>query len=371
MKIGIDAKWYFGGPPSGVRVIRNLVNNILAIDRSNQYYIFLNKKYKDQQVLFPGSQNVWLVYVWAGNNLLSNLFVVPLKANRLKLDVMLFQNFVSPFFVGRKVAYIFDALFVSFPQYFSPLERLYFFFIKYLSWFSDQIVTLSYEEKRRMTRHGFSNLEKIQVIYIGVEKSFTPMQHKSGHRKEDVKRKYNLPNRYLLYVGRLNARKNIELLVRALSKIRDRSIPLVIVGKEDWKQSDFRLLAKDDQISNRLIFTGWTADEDLPAIYAGATVFCFPSYAEGFGLPPLEAMASGVPVVSSNATCLPEVCGNAALFFSPQQPQELAAVIDRLLDDQELYREMVSRGIRHASGFAWESTARNFIAVFEKNQIYF
>jgi len=364
MKIGVDAKWYFGGPPSGVRVIRNLVHSLLEYDQENEYFIFMDKKYKAKELDFKPNERVKVIYLWAGNNMLSNVFVLPFKANKFHLDVMLYQNFVSPFHRGKKIAYIFDVLFESFPQFFTKRERIYFFFIKYFAWFSNGIITLSETEKKRLVAFGYAPEERVHAIYIGVDDSFTTLNKHESYRVEQVKMKYNLPNNFLLYVGRLNTRKNIENLLRAMVLIDDKTIPLVIAGKEDWKQFDYKSLIEESGIKSRVLFTGWTEDSDLPIIYSLATIFCFPSYAEGFGLPPLEAMASGVPVIVSNTTSLPEICGSSAMYISAEKPEDIAVAISQLLSRKELREVKVIEGLKHVSQFKWKNTAAQFYSVF-------
>jgi glycosyltransferase involved in cell wall biosynthesis len=164
----------------------------------------------------------------------------------------------------------------------------------------------------------------------------------------------------------VNKRKNIENLLQALPLINDKFIPLVIVGKEDWKQVDYTSFVENGGVRERILFTGWTDDEDLPVIYSLATVFCFPSFAEGFGLPPLEAMASGVPVVTSNVTSLPEICGKAVLYVSPENPSEMANAVNNLLENKSFYQLKVSEGIEHAREFTWEQAAKKFSLTFSK-----
>lgn len=364
MKIGIDAKWYFGGPPSGVRVIQNLVHSLLEYDRENEYYIFMDKHYDSKTLGFKLNERVKIIYLWAGNNLISNIFLLPFKANKLDLDVMLYQNFVSPFHKGKKIAYIFDVLFESFPQFFTKRERIYFFLIKYLASFSNGIITLSESEKKRLVAFGYAPEERVHAIHIGVDNSFKTLNKHGDYRVEQVKRKYNLPENFLLYVGRVNTRKNIENLLRAMALIDNKTIPLVIAGKEDWKQFDYKTLIEESGIKNRVLFTGWTEDDDLPIIYSLAKIFCFPSYAEGFGLPPLEAMASGVPVITSNTTSLPEVCGNACLYFSPNDPTQLASAIDKLLRDKKFAQGKILEGLNHAKLFSWQRCAQGFQIMF-------
>ena len=365
MKIGIDAKWYFEGPPSGKRVVRGLVDALLATDRKNEYYIFLNRKHSNEVFPVANAGNVRLVYVWAGNNMLSNVFVLPGYVSRFKLDVVLYQNFISVFGAGRNIAYIHDVLFLSNPEYYTIYERLYFAPLKFLTRRADCVITVSEEEKKRLIHFAFaSDAKKIHVAYHGVDTTFQPRDSYESKVVEEVKAMYALPDRFLLYVGRLNLRKNVDNLLRAIFLLRDKNIPLVIVGSSNWKESDHMRTIKELGIEHRVIFTG-SVFQSLGVVYALSTLFCFPSNAESFGLPPLEAMACGVPVVVANTTSLPEVCGEAGNYVSPNRPDEIAAMIDSLLGNEQLYREKSALGLAQSKKFTWDRAAQRVIEVIE------
>ena len=175
---------------------------------------------------------------------------------------------------------------------------------------------------------------------------------------------FKLPDEYLLFVGRLNLRKNIDNLLRAIPLLRNKTIPLVIVGADNWKKSNHLKIIRELKIEDRIVFTG-AVFKELGLIYSMAKVFCFPSYAESFGLPPLEAMASGVPVVVSNTTSLPEVCGDAGSYANPNKPEEIALAIDNLLTNDQLYSSKRQLGLVQAKKFTWTRAAQNVINSIE------
>jgi glycosyltransferase involved in cell wall biosynthesis len=362
MRIGIDAKWYFEGPPSGRRVVRALVDTLARMYPNTEFYFFLNKR--DQRKTFPPSgPNIYPVYVWAGNSLLSNLFVVPVWASRLKLDVVLYQNFVPPFGASKKVAYIHDVLFLSHPEFYTIYERLYFSPLRFLTLKADAVITVSEEERKRLIRYAYvrkTNL--LSVVHHGVDSTFQPRESHSPELVHSIRTRYALPERFLLYVGRLNLRKNVDNLLRAIPLLKDKSIPLVVVGSANWKESDHERTVQSLGIEQRIIFVGSVYD-NLGVLYSLATVFCFPSFAESFGLPPLEAMASGVPVVVSNTTSLPEVCGEAGTYADPLDPASIAKAIDSILGNAQLYAEMRRKGIDQAARFTWEKAAEKVLQV--------
>ena len=365
MKIGIDAKWYYEGPPSGQRVVKCLIDNILLLDKTNEYFIILDKSYKKKGNISK-NDHVKQVYLWAGNNLLSNVLLLPQVAYKYKLDLLLCQNFVPLFCRGKKVAYIHDALFLTYPQYYSRIEKLYFMPMKYLAKKSDLIITISNAEKLRLLQNGFKMKQNdIAVVYHGIDQKFRSKEDRNKEELHLVKEKYKLPDQYLLYVGRINARKNIETLLSAMPLLKNKSIPLIIVGAEDWKQSAYAEVMKDLNVAGRVSFTGSVSDIELGIIYALSRVFCFPSFAEGFGLPPLEAMASGIPTVVSNTTSLPEVCGDSGTYFNPSDTVELALKIDGLLENEQLYLEKRKMGFEWSSQFTWKNSAGKLIDIME------
>jgi len=360
VKIGIDAKWFYKGPPSGKNVVKNVVENIINQNIDNELFIFLDSSMKDNLFDFECS-NVKLVYVWSNNNLISNVFLVPIIAWKLKLDCMIFQNFV-PFYINCKtISFVYDVIFLSHPQYFTLKERIYLYPIKLLSHFASRICTISHSEKNRISSNCRISKDKIDVVHIGVSSSFKTRENFSQEMLHKVRERYGLPEAFLLYVGRLNERKNIFNTLKAVSLLKDYSIPLVLVGSYDWKMFDIEQVLHEMQIADRVKLVGFVSDEDLPLVYSLATVFLFVSFEEGFGLPPLEAMAAGVPVVVSDRSSLPEVCGEAGTYANPDCPQSIADAIVCLLSDCSMYHQKTNLGLSRAHQFTWDLTARNLI----------
>lgn len=366
MKIGIDAKWYFEGPPSGKRVVRSLVDHLLKSDDRNEYFIILNKKHRGRTFPVKESKNHHLCYVWAGNNLLSNMFLLPFLTYKNDLDALLYQNFTALFGRGKRIAFVYDVLFLSNPEYYTIYERLYFAPLRFLTQKAHAVITISEEEKKRLLHFKLSDdAGKIAVAHPCIDPGFAQREEHPPTVLDEVRLKFGLPPRFLLFVGRLNARKNIGNLLRAIPLLNNKDIQLVIVGADDWKKSNHDQVVKELGIESRILFTGGVGDKQLEIIYSLASVFCFPSYAEGFGLPPLEAMASGVPVVVSNTTSLPEVCGEAGNYVSPDKPEEIAMAIDSLLSNDQLYAEKKRLGLLQVKKFTWERAAQTVLRCIE------
>ncbi len=365
MKIGLDAKWLFSGNPSGKVVVTNLLKYLIEINELHQLYIFLKKGEENLSFPFP-KRNVKLIYVWGKNNQLSNLFVLPKHIRRLKLDVFL-SFYFSPLFINcKKVVFVFDAIFKSNPEYFTRKELFYFSTIKPLAQKSDLILTISESEKKRLIRYGIGTQKNVDVIYMGVEPKFRPIEKHNIDEVTRVKLKYNLPDNFLLYVGRLNVRKNIPNLLKAISILKNDSIKMVLVGKFDWKNFNLPEILKELEIVDKVILSGFVDEGDLPILYSLAKLFCFVSYDEGFGLPPLESMASGIPVIVASSGSLPEVCGDAGVYCDPDNPNDIAEKIKTLLSDPILYNEKKQKGLDISQNFNWKSSSQKLLNLFEQ-----
>ena len=359
MKIGIDAKWYFNGHPSGKVVVENIVNEIVKLDETIHFFIFLDSK--DKNLSFPIIQNnIHLVYVPNFFNALTNFFIMPFYTVKYKLDVCMYQNY-APFFGSRKIVnYVHDSLFMDFPQFFTLWERIYFYPMKYLSKYSNHVITISHSEKKRMINHGFCKKENISVVHHGLGL----VGNEQNFNQTDLSKKYDLPKKFVLYLGRLNVRKNIQNLLRAMPHINE-DTTLVIVGSEDHKTMNWNHLIETLGLKNRVVKTGFVATEDIKFFYQRASVFCFPSFAEGFGLPPLEAMHYGVPVVVSNTTSLPEVCADSAFYADPEKPLEIANQINKILDDTNVSKALIKKGHQRVSMFSWEKASTEILDILK------
>ena len=207
---------------------------------------------------------------------------------------------------------------------------------------------------------------RIAVIPMGCDPRFHPNIHPI--RAAAVRQRYTLPEHYALFVGTVEPRKNLGVLLRAFAHFRAQwpqiDVQLVVAGGQGWGREPLGEIIDALKIRDQVLWTGFVADEDLPDLYRGAAMFVYPSLYEGFGLPILEAMACGVPVITSNRSSLPEIAGNAALLVDPTQPDALAAAMSDVMNDKALHEEMRSNGIARAKDFTWETVARKTLAVY-------
>ncbi len=357
MRIGIDAKWYFNGPVSTRVMLRNLLPQLFNSYQQHQWYIFLDQKDRDKDFPFKFA-NIHTVYLPVPTNMFSNLFIVPRHARRLQLDTVVFQTFPGIPKGFSSISFIHDILFKRFPRYFTWQEKLYFLPLSFFTRRASRVVATTDFVKQELLAYRFvQSATSVDLVPLGVNAEFKPLEKQDENLAKKIRAKYNLPAHFILFVGRLNVRKNIESLVLALPMLHDKSIQLVIAGKEDWKKSGFMNLIETSVIRNRICITGPVSDDEIAVLFAMAKVFCFPSFAEGFGLPPLEAMASGVPVVVSNTTALPEICGNAAIYIDPHQPESIAEGINELLENIAVHNRIRNEGLQQAANFTWGRTA--------------
>jgi glycosyltransferase involved in cell wall biosynthesis len=231
---------------------------------------------------------------------------------------------------------------------------------------AERIVTVSHSARRDLLRfHGVAP-ERVSVVHEAASPAFHPIADPAT--LERVRAKYGLPPRFVLYVGTIEPRKNLARLVEAFAEARGRGIPhhLVCAGPYGWSSRDLSGHIERLGIADAVHFTGYAAFEDLPAIYNLGEFFVFPSLYEGFGLPVVEAMASGVPVITSNTSSLGEIAGDAAETIDPTSTGALADAIVRLGTDPELRIDLARRGLARSREFSWAQTAKEMLAVYHR-----
>ena len=182
---------------------------------------------------------------------------------------------------------------------------------------------------------------------------------------EDLNKKFGIKRDYILFVGTLQPRKNIERLVEAFSKLKNKELELVIVGKKGWQYEEILAAPSKFGVSERVKFLDFVENKDLPSLYKNALCFVLPSLYEGFGLPVLEAMKFGCPVLTSNVSSLPEAGGDAAIYFDPTSAEDIAKSLQLVINDEGLRKEMIKKGYNQVKKFSWEKTAKETLKVLE------
>jgi glycosyltransferase involved in cell wall biosynthesis len=292
---------------------------------------------------------------------------LPLELFRLwRADVLIFPNFIAwASLLGKKrVSVVHDITFELFPEHIQAKNLAYL--RKQLTKSlrrSSKIAAVSEATKADLIKHYSVPEAKIVVVPNAVDPIVFNLD--AAAHIPNVCKKYNLPKRYLLFVGNIEPRKNLEGLLHAYAQsFKFHRMALVIVGAKGWNDSGIE--QRFTELKDLPIYrTDFVNDADLPVLYAGATAFVYPSFYEGFGLPCLEAMATGCPVICSSASSLPEVVGDAALLVDPNNTNDIAAAITRITSESALRKRLITAGLKQAKKFTWEDSARKLSQIID------
>jgi len=304
----------------------------------------------------------WRMAVWLGQ-------LAHVGFDRLVPGAELFhatEHLLPPFRGARTVLTVHDMIFKLFPQ---TQKRLNFWYLNATMPLycrrADAIITVSECSKRDIVAHYHLDPAKVTVIYEAAGPEFKPA---SPAEQEQVRRRYGLPEQFLVHVGVIEPRKNLTRLVEALQRLRDQglTVPLVVIGPKGWLYDDFFQRLEQLQVRDAVCFPGYLPLADLATVYSAARLAVTPSVYEGFGLPVLEAMACGTPVVCSSASSLPEIGADAARYFDPLNIEEMAAAIRAVWTDPGLQSTMRRQGLAQASRFSWQLAAHQTLALYNQ-----
>ena len=262
---------------------------------------------------------------------------------------------------AKKVLTVYDLTFMLIPQT-HPLSRQKLLpnFVKRSVRDADAIIAISESTKQDIMSVFHVPDHKVTVTYLGVDHStFNPNAPRAAIEK--VKKKFSITKNYIFYLGTIEPRKNVDLLLKAFQRVKDQTdanFQLVLSGKVGWKVENLMKTIRALVNSGDVVHTGYISEEEAACLYNGAEAFVYPSQYEGFGIPVLEAMACGCPVIASNSSSLPEVVGDAGVLVEPNNMEELSEAIVKVIHDGELSRALKEKGIQRAAHFTWERTAR-------------
>jgi glycosyltransferase involved in cell wall biosynthesis len=347
--------------------LRNLVEWLAVIDRVNMYVIFINRE--SEGTIDPPAPNFHIVLCpfRATNRPLRILWeqsVLPWYGKRHKIDVLLSAGMTAPVLCpAASVLMLFDLQHINqpgnFPWYYLPFLRS----IIYASARSaDGVLTISQQVRNDIIRSYHLPPERIKVTHLAVDHSlFSPY---GTPDTVTVKARYGLPDRFILYAASSLPHKNHERLFHAFRSVREQvpEMKLVLIGARDKGEEALIRHIRALGLEQTVLMLGWLPFEDVPSIYRASEAFVFPTLHEGFGLPIIEAMACGVPVVCSNREPLLEVAGDAALFVDPLLPAEIAASVIKVVTDLPIRQRLISKGLVRSSEFTWEATAKETLA---------
>jgi len=358
MRIGIDAHYVGVRHGGNEQHFEQLIAHLLQLPTDGDEYFVFNYRGAARTRL-PGT-GFQLVPLRARSVFLQRGVELPLHSRRLRLDVLHVPFNFLPVFRCRKVVTIHDLGFLHFPDTYRSIERLRLVTLTRLAarW-ADWILTGSEFNRQELIQHYHVPPDRIAVTPSAVDRvTFRPLDPEG---RAAARRRLGLERDYFLCVGTLQPRKNVPVVIDAMHRLpagRMRECDLVLAGRLDWKGQSLLRLVADRGLDARVRYFGAVDAETLVALYNGALGLVLPSLYEGFGLPILEAMSCGCPVVSSTAAALPEVYGDAALTFDARSPDELCARLEQLAEDSALRADLVRRGLANCDRFSWHRTAQ-------------
>ncbi|MBF0327721.1 MAG: glycosyltransferase family 4 protein [Nitrospirae bacterium] len=375
MRIGINALYLVPKKAGGLEtVLRNLLAAIAKIDNKNEYYLFTNSECSGtfetgriiNEVKCPVSGACRpCKHIWEQT-------IFPWWLKKYKIDVLLSPGNVAPLYSPcPSVSIINDAIPFIRPESFGLVEKIMLrILFRLTAMRSAAILTLSESAKREIVLHLGVKSKKVQAVYLAAEERFFP----SIDNLDEVLNRHGIRKPYLICVASSRPYKNVGGLVRAFALLKERhSIPhqLVIIGLAGSAHTELLNIADVLIANSDIIFTGHVKDDELPKLYSGAIASVYPSFYEGFGLPLLESMACGTPVVSSNAASLPEVLGDAGILFDPHDIKLMSEAIFSVISDEGLRNVLREKGFERVKTFSWETSAGQIINILEEEAHYF
>ena len=366
MRVGIDAH-AIGSEQSGNETYyEQLLKHLAATPTNgNRYVVYYTNPAGAGRI--PASEKFHLKRLWPATPLWRVPVGFPLEFRRQKFDVFHAQYMIPPFCKCKTVTTIPDIAYEHYPQFFSKFDVLRAkVLIRRSAERADHIITVSDYSKNDISSTYHIDANRITVTYEGAGPDFFPRDN--GECREQVARKYGIKGPFLLYIGRLQERKNLRRLLSAYARLRKQGAEekLVLVGKKDWTSGgNIQMHVNSLELENSVIFTGYVPSADLPFFYNAAEAFVYPSVFEGFGLPVIEAMACGLPVLTSYGSSLEEVAGDAALLVDPMSEESIAEGLGKLLGDSNLRLSLGRAGLARSATFSFEKTAAQTIGVYE------
>ncbi|MBU0478512.1 glycosyltransferase family 4 protein [bacterium] len=365
MRIAIDARMILH---SGIGTYtKNLLTNIFDIDKSNAY-ILLGKK--EALSKYAQKPNVFIKEFHSPIYGVIEQVIEPLKLWNVEFLHCPHYN-IPVIYEGEMIVTVHDLIHLIFPQFLE--SRAAYFYARSLfnlmAIRAKKIIAVSENTKIDIVNYLGVKKDKVVVIYNGVSEIFK--KPASQEEREKLRRKLNLHEKYILNVSNMKKHKNIETLIEAYSKLRKKGIEqrLLLVGGKKERIGELKIYAEQFNVDKDIVFLQNINFKELPLLYQICDIFVFPSLYEGFGLPLVEAMASRVPVVTSNVSSMPEVVGNAGITVEPKNADSLAEAIEKVISDSKLREDMIKMGIKQIEKFNWQDTARKTLDVYKREFI--
>ncbi len=377
MTIGIDARLYSPTYTGIGRYVAEFIKHAAQLDTESRFVVFLNPK---EFKTFETPNERWSkVMVDVAHYSFAEQWSFLRILKKQKLDMMYFPHFNAPIFYRKPfVVTIHDLTLHYYPSksYFpkwslkKTLQSLvYKVIMGRIIANSHEVIAISNNTKRDIIKEYGANKSKILTVYEGVPDEF---KRPSADTVTAAAQRFGISKPYLMYSGVWRSHKNLLRLLDAFARLRKRGhdVQLVMTGKKDKAYPEIPQQIMDLSIADEVILTGFVSDEDLVSLICGAEAYVFPSLYEGFGLPPLEAMKLGVPVACSNRASLPEVCGDAASFFNPEDVEQMTEAIRKILDDKTFAKVLVQKGHENLKRFSWNDMSKQILNSLRKKEIH-
>ncbi|MGH2543839.1 MAG: glycosyltransferase family 4 protein [Ardenticatenaceae bacterium] len=368
MRIGIDAR-ILGYRRAGIgKYTQRLIEQLAALEHEDEFIILRSRKDSDTLVEQSNFRRRTLRtpshFRFEQWSLLPETFF-------LRLDLLHSPDFIPPFRRNYKsIITVHDLAFLRFPHFVTTDSAHHYGLIDQAVRRTDHIIAVSQSTKADLVNLLGADERKVTVIHEAADPTFHPIKDEEMVRA--VRKKYGLAERpYIFFLSTIEPRKNLPTLLQAFRKLCDEyshphDVMLAIAGEEGWLFDNVQKLHHDLELEKHAVFLGRVPQADLPALFNGALVHVHPSYYEGFGLTPLEAMACGTPTITSNVSSLPEVVGDAGLLVPPDEVEEWSGAIYRLLTDDSLRQILREKGLRRAAQFSWEKAAQQHLELYHR-----
>lgn len=378
MKISIDAQLFLKGEKTGISWFAHNVLQNLTVDSNHTYQLncFTLGYSRERLKLVEQYQSYGYAIKKVGvfhdvvYRILWNFIPIPYSTFFGKdSQVSLFFNYIIPPGVhGKKIAVVHDMAYRAYPETVRKRTRRFLeLSLEKTCREADQIITISKFSKKEIMRYLSVDGKKIAVVPLGVDRHYYHPNY-SEREVQRIKHKYGLDGSYFLYLGTIEPRKNVERLIRAYAAVNRRKKdvpPLILAGKKGWLYEGIYRAVEELHLQDKVKFLGYVTIQDAPKLMKGALAFVFPSLYEGFGLPVLEAMACGTPVITSRAASLPEVAGEAGILVDPLDMEELACAMHRIMEDAALRKQLGEKGVVQAQKFSWKRTAEQIERIID------
>jgi len=378
MKIGIEGQRLFRKKKHGMDMVAlELIRNLQLIDTENEYFIFV-KPDEDNTVL-KETPNFKIIQIDGGSYPMWEQIALPKAAKKYGCEILHCTSNTAPIFTDIPfITILHDIIYMESSYYkiltgsATPYQKFGNAYRKIIvPWVvkkSDKIVTVSHFEKNRIAEFfAMKNDKRLTAIYNGVSSHFKPITDESELKR--VKEKYHLPDHFFFFLGNTDPKKNTIGTLKAFSDFLKQSksdYKLVMLDYDLNELEKLLIEIGDKELINNIVLTGYVINTDLPAIYSLCTIFLYPSLRESFGIPMLEAMGCGVPVITSNTSSMPEVAGDAAHIINPYNPEEITQAIIKILADQDYYDALCKKGIERNKLFSWKNMAEQVLVLYNE-----